>query len=115
MGSGIAQAAAQSGFTTILYEPVPAVLENAKNNIRKSLANLVTKEKITSAAEAEISGRIHFTSGIQDCRADMVIEAIIENAEAKISLFRQLESAHRRQAVQKDRPVAHKAHAPAQA
>jgi len=92
MGSGIAQAAAQSGFTTILYEPAPGVLENAKNNIRKSLANLVTKEKITSAAEAEISGRIHFTSEIKDCRTDMVIEAIIENAEAKISLFRQLES-----------------------
>ena len=46
MGSGIAQAAAQSGFYTILYELNPAVLDTAKANIEKSLAQLVEKGKI---------------------------------------------------------------------
>jgi 3-hydroxybutyryl-CoA dehydrogenase len=91
MGSGIALSAAQSGYDTILFEPKPEILENAAQKIRQSLAGLVAKEKITAAAGMEIEKRIRFTSEIKDCRAEMVIEAIIEDTQAKISLFKQLE------------------------
>lgn len=90
MGSGIAQSAAQSGFFTLLYELNISVLEKAEQNIRKSLATLVAKDKINAAQEKEIISRIKFTSDIHECLADVFIEAIIEKVESKISLFNQL-------------------------
>lgn len=90
MGSGIAQAAAQSGFHTLLYELNPAVLEKAKNSIEKNLQALVEKRKIPAEEKTKIQKRIHFTDDIQTCLADVFIEAIIEKPEIKISLFNQL-------------------------
>jgi 3-hydroxybutyryl-CoA dehydrogenase len=90
MGSGIAQAAAQSGFYAILYELNPGVLEKARQSIEKSLAMLVEKQKITAPDRDKILQRIQFTSDIQVCIADVFIEAIIEKPEAKIALFNQL-------------------------
>lgn len=90
MGSGIAQAAAQAGFATILYELNPVVLEKARTGIERSLASLVNKEKITAEQKEQIFGRIQFTNDLQVCLADIFIEAIIEKPEAKIALFNQL-------------------------
>lgn len=90
MGSGIAQVSAQAGFSTILYELNADVLEKAQKNIGKSLQLILEKGKISPADKELIQSRIHFTSDIRDCRADVFIEAIIENPEIKISLFNQL-------------------------
>ncbi len=90
MGRGIAQLAAQSGFYTILYELNPAVLENAKTGIDKSLQSLVEKGKISGEEKTKIVQRLSFTSDLQACLADVFIEAIIEKPEIKIALFNQL-------------------------
>ena len=90
MGSGIAQALAQAGFNITLYELNPAVLQKAEQQISKSLASLVAKEKITGEAGKQIFSRIQFTSELSACKADLIIEAIIESYEAKIALFDQL-------------------------
>lgn len=90
MGSGIAQAAAQSGFHTLLYELNPAVLEKARTGIDKNLQSLVGKGKIPAAEKEKILQRIHFTDDIQTCLADVFIEAIVEKPEIKIALFNQL-------------------------
>src|SRR5687768_5903193 len=90
MGSGIAQVSAQAGFSTILYELNPSVLERAKTNIDKSLHSLVEKGKITIADKEKIQTRIRYTSDLQTCKADVIIEAIVEKPEIKISLFNQL-------------------------
>lgn len=90
MGSGIAQAAAQTGFFTLLYELNPAVLEKAKSGIEKNLAVLTEKNKIAADEKDSILGRIQFTGDLQSCLADIFIEAIIEKPEAKIALFNQL-------------------------
>lgn len=90
MGSGIAQAAAQAGFHTILYELNTTVLEKAKTSIEKNLQSLVTKGKIAAGEEEKIIQRILFTSDIQVCLADAFIEAIVEKLPVKISLFNQL-------------------------
>ena len=99
MGSGIAQAAAQSGFTTILYELNTDVLERAKFSIEKNLGYLVEKGKITAADRARIIEQIQFTGNIRDCLADVFIEAIIEKPEAKIALFDQLAELNRSECV----------------
>jgi 3-hydroxybutyryl-CoA dehydrogenase len=90
MGSGIAQAAAASGFYAILYELNDAVLEKAKTSIEKNLQSLVEKRKITGNAKEETLNNLRFTNNLHDCLGDVIIEAIIEKPEAKIALFNQL-------------------------
>ena len=90
MGSGIAQVAAQSGFNTILFDANELAIEKAKLLVEKNLQYLVSKEKISSAEEKEIYNRIQFTSDIKECSGEIIIEAIIEDEEAKVSLFNEL-------------------------
>jgi 3-hydroxybutyryl-CoA dehydrogenase len=90
MGSGIAQAMAQSGFYTILYELNVSILAKAKENIEKNLQSLLEKKKLDSNEKDKIVQRISFTNNIHHCLADVIIEAIIEKTEAKIALFNQL-------------------------
>lgn len=90
MGSGIAQATAQSGIYTILYELNTSVLAKAKENIEKNLQSLVEKKKLDSSEKDRIVQRISFTNNIHHCLADVIVEAIIEKTEAKIALFNQL-------------------------
>jgi len=90
MGNGIAQAAAQAGFATILYELNPKVIEIAKKATDKNLQMLIEKTKITASEKEKIQKRIHYTNDIQTCLADVFIEAIVEKAEIKIALFNQL-------------------------
>lgn len=90
MGSGIAQAAAQSGVYTALFDLNKEVLQKAEASIEQNLQSLVTKQKISEAQKREISGHLSFTSDLNNCIADVIIEAIIEKPEAKIALFNQL-------------------------
>lgn len=95
MGSGIAQVAAQSGSATILYDLTPSVLEKAKLTIEKSLQALVDKGKLDETGMQNILALIIFTTDINQCKADVFIEAIIEKPEVKISLFNQLAKLNR--------------------
>ncbi|RYY38568.1 MAG: 3-hydroxybutyryl-CoA dehydrogenase [Chitinophagaceae bacterium] len=90
MGSGIAQVAATAGIPVVLYELNATVLEKARAGIQKSLQTLLEKGKLDAAASEAIFRRIRFSGNIDDCVADLVVEAIIEKPEAKTSLFTQL-------------------------
>ena len=90
MGSGIAMAAAQSVYPVTLYDTNVAVLEKAKNAITKNLDFLLEKQKISPEENKAIFSRILFSAEIEDCKADLVIEAIVEIADAKIDLFNKL-------------------------
>lgn len=90
MGSGIAQVAAQAGFDTTLFDVNEDILQKAKNTLQKNLQYLFDKNKISSIEQVEIFNRIHFVKEIQHCTGFLIIEAIIEKVEAKISLFNQL-------------------------
>ncbi|MEO6813162.1 MAG: 3-hydroxyacyl-CoA dehydrogenase NAD-binding domain-containing protein [Ginsengibacter sp.] len=90
MGSGIAQVSAQSGFDTILFDVNETVLASAQNSIQKNLQYLVDKNKIPAKEKEEIFSRIRFVNEIKDCTGFVIIEAIVEKEEAKISLFNDL-------------------------
>jgi 3-hydroxybutyryl-CoA dehydrogenase len=90
MGSGIAQVGAQSGFTTILFDVNTAVLEKSKLAVAKNLEALLSKGKLTSIQKEEAFSRILFTGNINECKADIIIEAIIEKLDAKTELFNHL-------------------------
>ncbi|MBK7561097.1 MAG: 3-hydroxybutyryl-CoA dehydrogenase [Chitinophagaceae bacterium] len=99
MGSGIAQAAAQAGFYTLLYELNPVVLERAITGIEINLQSFLEKGKITAEEKQKIFQRIQFTGDIQTCLADVFIEAIVEKTEIKIALFNQLAELNHREAI----------------
>jgi len=90
MGSGIAQLAASSALPAILYELNSGVLEKAKKTIDNNLQLLVEKGKINPGQKEKIFQSVHFTNDLNECVADVIIEAIIENIDAKIHLFNQL-------------------------
>ncbi|AEW02859.1 3-hydroxybutyryl-CoA dehydrogenase [Niastella koreensis GR20-10] len=90
MGSGIAQTAAQHNFHVILYDVNEGMLNKARTAMESNLQSLVQKNKLTAEASAAIMSRIQFAGDPNDCLADLVIEAIIEKPEIKVSLFNQL-------------------------
>lgn len=92
MGNGIALASAQSGYDVILYDNYPGALEKGKQAIRKNIDFLLNKQKITQAEAETLHSRITYTEQISECKADLIIEAIIEKPEIKIKLFQDLVS-----------------------
>lgn len=92
MGNGIAQVAAQSGHTVFVYDTRTEALEMAKGKLVSIMDRLVEKGKIDrETADANVA-RVHYIDDLQAMRsAGLVIEAIIENLDAKKSVFENLE------------------------
>lgn len=90
MGSGIALAAALNKFPVILCDINDSVIESAKSGIAKNLQFLLDKEKITFEEKQRVEQNIRFTSSINECKADIVIEAVVEKLSIKEELFLQL-------------------------
>ena len=91
MGSGIAQVCAKAGYQTILYDVNKSAVKKGKKNIESSLQKLLDKQKISEGQYRQVFDRLKFTTNINDCIASLIIEAVIEKAKVKISLFDQLE------------------------
>ena len=90
MGGGIAQVAAQSGFTVVVHDQQQAFLDRGRAVIEKSLGKLHEKGKLSDTPET-VLGRITFTTDLADFAAcDLVVEAIVENEGVKAELFRRL-------------------------
>ena len=93
MGSGIAQVAAQAGFTTIVREVSDAVGAKTRAGIEKTLNKGIEKGKVTAEQRDQTLGRLSMTSDVaalKDC--DIVIEAIVEDLEVKNTLWKELDS-----------------------
>jgi 3-hydroxybutyryl-CoA dehydrogenase len=93
MGNGIAQVFAQSGFTVRLVDVGQPMLDRASATIERSLGKFVEKGKLTTADRDATLGRLETTTSIDELmNADYVVEAIVENAEAKAALFTTLDA-----------------------
>ncbi len=90
MGSGIALAAAQHNYKTILFDSNEKGIENAKKSINNNLDFLLSKEKITALQKEKIYNNILFTTDVNECVADLIIEAIIEDLQIKETLYQSL-------------------------
>jgi len=93
MGNGIAHVMAQSGRSVTLLEMKPELLDRAKKTIEGNLARQVKKGALTEADAAATLGRITGTTDVAalgDC--SLVVEAIVENLDAKRSLFKSLDA-----------------------
>jgi len=75
---------------TILYDLSADMIARSATHIHKELDESIKKKRISTAEKDEMLGRIQFTTSMQDCRAALVIEAIVEKTDVKSSLFSQL-------------------------
>jgi len=78
------------GFQTLLYDVDGSMVQKGRLAIEKSLQALVDKQRLSSDEHTAISKRLNYSADIADCRADLIIEAIVERPEVKTGLFRQL-------------------------
>lgn len=85
MGRGIAQVAAQAGYTTRLTDALPAALDGAVERIRAGLDKAVEKGKLDAAArERALAGLSTAPGAAEACAgADLIIEAVPERIELK--------------------------------
>ncbi|MEL1136488.1 3-hydroxybutyryl-CoA dehydrogenase [Desulfitobacterium sp. THU1] len=92
MGSGIAQVAAQAGYTIILNDIKEEFVERGLKSIEKTLARNVEKGKLAPEEKVSILGRFQKSSNLEDAKnADLVIEAAIENMAIKGEIFKKLD------------------------
>jgi 3-hydroxybutyryl-CoA dehydrogenase len=93
MGSGIAQVLAQSGLSVQLVDVGQPMLDRARKGIEASLGRFVDKGRLSAADRDAALARITTTSALDRlAEADYIIEAIVEDAEAKRVLFSGLDA-----------------------
>jgi 3-hydroxybutyryl-CoA dehydrogenase len=101
MGNGIAHVFAMKGFEVNLIEMNSELLDKAVNTISKNLDRQVKKEVISEKDKNEILARIKKIAGVENAPkdADLIIEAIYENKDAKLKIFRTLEGMIKKEAI----------------
>jgi 3-hydroxybutyryl-CoA dehydrogenase len=92
MGHGIAQVAAQGGYDVVVREVDQAALDKGLGKIDKQLARAVEKGKAEQADADAVRGRIQGTTDYADLAdCDLVIEAITEDLDSKLEMWRELD------------------------
>ncbi len=93
MGRGIAQIAAQAGVRTLLHDSRPGAAREAKDTLSQQLSRLAEKGRLDRDAVTRAEASLVIAdslAALSPCR--IVIEAIVENLDAKRGLFRTLEA-----------------------
>src|SRR5687768_10561281 len=83
MGGGIAQVVATSGRRVSIYDEQPGATERALETMRKSLIKL---EEKGGAAPDDVLARVSAVDELVP--ADLMVEAVVEDAEVKLDVFR---------------------------
>jgi len=93
MGAGIAQVAAQAGHTVRLFDSREGAAAAACGKLATTLDGLAAKGRLGAEEAKAIASRVTSAARLDDASgAGLVVEAIVENAEAKKGLFRDLEA-----------------------
>jgi 3-hydroxybutyryl-CoA dehydrogenase len=93
MGSGIAESAARAGIAVTLYEPEQAPLAHSRSRIEVSVARVVERGRLSEEAAAGLMERIAWSTELDALSdADLVIEAIVEDEQAKVSTFKDIDA-----------------------
>ncbi len=92
MGSGIAEVHARAGLDVIITEVSRPALDAGRARIEKSLQRAVKSGKVSQEDADAAVGRIRFTTELGEfADRDLVIEAILEQEQAKVEVFRSLD------------------------
>ena len=100
MGAGIAQLAVEAGYDTVGREVSDELGEKARGQIGHYLQRKVDKERMSAAERESALERLSLTTDLAAfAECDLVIEAIVEELDAKLALFSELERIVRPEAV----------------
>ena len=93
MGNGIAQVGAMAGYDVVMRDIEQEYVDNGLEEIEFSLDRLVSRDAIDEATAPETLERITGTTELADlARADLVVEAVLEEMEVKQDVFADLDS-----------------------
>jgi len=92
MGSGIAQKVAQEGIDVVIVDIEDRFVQKGLENIKKTLSQAVERKIFTQEQTEKILGHIKGTTKMGEVSdADIVIEAVFEDMDVKIDLFKKLD------------------------
>ena len=90
MGSGIAEVCARAGLEVLVVESSDAAAEAGHRRLEKSLQRAESRGKIDNAQD--VLGRISVVTDLEQLAdRQLVIEAIVEDEQLKVALFRELD------------------------
>ncbi|MCE9581696.1 MAG: 3-hydroxybutyryl-CoA dehydrogenase [Planctomycetes bacterium] len=93
MGNGIAQVAAIAGIRVTMMDVKPEFVAKGLESIKKSLAKMVEKGKLTAADQGAALERLGTATDLSNAGTwDFSVEAIVENEKIKKDLFRDLDA-----------------------
>jgi 3-hydroxybutyryl-CoA dehydrogenase len=93
MGSGIAQVSAEAGYRVVVREVNDSLVKKGIGRIDAFLAKGVERGKVSPERRAEVMSRLEGTTAFEALAAcDIVIEAAVENLEAKADAYRALDA-----------------------
>lgn len=91
MGAGIAIAAAQAGFRVMIFDANSQALQDGMVRIDKIISRDAEKGRISSEMADQAIARVTLASSVEEfSKADLIIEAIVENIDVKKGVFAQL-------------------------
>jgi 3-hydroxybutyryl-CoA dehydrogenase len=92
MGSGIAQVCAMAGYNVILHDIKDEFVQKGIGNIQKNLNRQVEKGRMEESEKETILSRLTTSVSLENAsKADLVIEAVVENMDVKTQLFKMLD------------------------
>jgi len=92
MGSGIAQVTAQAGLKVIMNDVSREACARGLDNIRRNVERMVQRGRLKPEERDRALGNIKVSANLEDLAdADLVIEAVVENEDAKIALLQRLD------------------------
>jgi 3-hydroxybutyryl-CoA dehydrogenase len=93
MGRGIAQIAAQAGLRVLLFDAKPGAAESARETLAHTFETLRQKGKLADGQARQAAGALRVAQTIEALsEAQLVVEAIVEDLEAKRRLFQGIEA-----------------------
>lgn len=93
MGAGIAQVAAQAGHGVLLFDAFEGAAARGRARVEADLRRLVDKGRLTPEARDATLARIRPCARLAELApASLVIEAIVEDLDAKAKLLREVEA-----------------------
>jgi 3-hydroxybutyryl-CoA dehydrogenase len=100
MGSGIAQVLASAGLDVILADQGEAAAARGVATVARTLDRMVDKQKVSTEEREAALRRIVPASGYDALReADLVVEAVTEDADIKVKVLREIDTAVRPQTI----------------
>src|SRR5271168_3359959 len=92
MGAGVAQVAAQSGLNVMLNDVSEEFCARGRETVERNLDRMIQRGRFKAEERDRIVRRIETTANVDDLGAcDFVLEAVVENEDAKIALFQKLD------------------------